>query len=437
MTAPPECSPRRQRGDRSSGPALFAAWLVLIAGTGLTGCELATPDWVSRSPLPAAGQLSAAWRLSGPPGAGNDAAPNSAAWSSIGVPEEDQDSAELPPLATGPGALPESTGVGTVSLSFGVALELELLLVWPQDGRPAALDLKPWEPAAPRELSSDLAERDGFKLERRRLRLRPTQLGELRLPSLEFALRDGTAPALWVPGPALSVQSALPEEPASPPAMESAFEPLDDLPGLPSNFLHKLFPWLPGLLLLLWWRRRRRPASNAPAPWQALAAQLNALAPGAEGLAPDQARARAQQLVQLLRRYLVQTRGWPAEQRTTTELIGLTREDPQAHSALASALLAADERRFGHPESTNATLLTALNAAQLFVAAEAATADNHGAAGQKVSQAAATDPQAPASSGGPIAALAESSAGSPDRIGGAASPRSPAPPPDQSSGSRP
>jgi hypothetical protein len=263
------------------------------------------------------------------------------------------------------------------TLDFGQALELDLLLAWPQQLRPAALDLTPWTAAAPRELGSEQRRRDGFVLERRRLRLRPTQLGEVRLPALNFALRDDFAAAVTVGIPPFLVQSSL-AAPRAEGAQEGPFEALLDLPPLPP----RSWPWywllLPGGLLLWWWRQRRSATPAQPA-WLALAEAIASLRVLVASNPREGTRTHAQLLVQLLRAYLTRAHGLPADRLTTPELVVQSSLPPSAATALEAALVAADWQRFSAPSEASDALQAALNAAQAFAQAEAQAANSIGA----------------------------------------------------------
>lgn len=349
--------------------------------------------WPARAPGPPAGGVAIEWRAA----AGN---PSSA-------------SAGIAPQ-TGP----------AFELEFGAPLELELWLAWDAQLAPAALDLGAWAAAAPVEVESERARRGSAWLERRRLRLRPVELGELELPGLELAAR--AAPGS--PGPTatsaplrLRVRSSL--------AGDSSAD-LELPPPLALPAAAPLWPWLLALLPLagglLWWARRR----PAPPP-DPLGRARRALAELAAG--PGDARPAADRLVALLRAYLAAARGLPADRRTTPQLLralaappsaaprpgapadaarvrpatparsetsetpaapaqpaapagapatpapGAAARDPriagsldgQAHAALAAALSRADGLRFAAPGQQDAALGEALAAAARFLELEA------------------------------------------------------------------
>lgn len=395
------CKPGVTRlANRGQSTAVVrSAAALLLCAISLTACGPAEEDWAQELQLPAPGQLSADlrvyWPTSGELSATNTDSGNAAPFGApaTNTPATDKPSTNklhseavlsgtgsasamqsetLQPKSAGP--RDSQVGMGLPTLDFGQALELDLLLAWPQEQRPAALDLTPWAAAAPRELSSEQRTRDGFVLERRRLRLRPTQLGELRLPALSFALRDDSAAPIAIEAPVFLVESSLPA-PSADGAQKDPWDALPDLPPLP----RRSWPWpwllLPGGLLLWWWRKRRSVTPAQPA-WLALAEAIASLRVLVAANAHEGTRAHAQLLVQLLRAYLIRAHGLPADQRTTPELIAQSALPPAAASALEAALVAADWQRFSAPSEASDALQAALNAAEAFAQAEAQAANS-------------------------------------------------------------
>ena len=358
-------SPRARLGSAAPGQAalgrishgrtalrragLGQALRVLFFGTCATLAPACAPrePWPSQAPSPPAGGLAIEWRLSAQTPLGQLEGGSSAETSAETSTESSTESSTKP--GTDSGADDARSGNGSTSaptpssragsagppgpfeLEFGAPLELELWLAWDGALTPAGLDLSPWAAAAPVELDSQRVRRGGAWLERRRLRLRPVELGALELPGLELAARAVQAgpPPLASTAPlTLRVRSSLPAGNSDGLELPAPLEL--EAPG-------PRWPWLLALLPLglgwLWWARRRPlpppdPLSEARRGLRSIPAQT------------DDARAAADLLALLLRAYLESTRGLPAARRSTPELLaalapsGAAPHSPAPHSSV-------------------------------------------------------------------------------------------------------
>jgi hypothetical protein len=314
------------------GQALRGLWLGSLTAFA-PACAPREP-WPSQAPSPPAGGLAIEWRLSaqtplGQLEGGSSAESGTKPGTDSGA--DDARSGNGSTSAPTPSSRAGSAGPpGPFELEFGAPLELELWLAWDGALTPAGLDLSPWAAAAPVELDSQRVRRGGAWLERRRLRLRPVELGALELPGLELAARAVQAgpPPLASTAPlTLRVRSSLPAGNSDGLELPAPLEL--EAPG-------SRWPWLLALLPLglgwLWWARRRPlpppdPLSEARRALRSIPAQT------------EDARAAADLLALLLRAYLESTRGLPAARRSTPELLaalapsGAAPHSPAPHSS--------------------------------------------------------------------------------------------------------
>ncbi len=272
----------------------------------------------------------------------------------------------------------------SAAVDFGRAFPLAVERRWPAGLVPEAWDDRQLAPLVLEPAGREERLADGVVVETLRFQAYAFQAGTLRWEELSLRARPPAGEAgeehrAVAPLAELVVLSALGE--GEPGLAEFPDGPLDE-PGADGNrvFLLLLAPFA---FWLLWWLQRRRglgaaAETRAPAPGasvrsraaqQALAA-IEALR-GRQPLDPPAFDADAVEIVGLLRRFLEQGLGLPAQPWTSEELLLLLRPRfaPEAAPmpALARCLAYCDREKFGSPAALLAAREEALAAAAAFV----------------------------------------------------------------------
>lgn len=136
----------------------------------------------------------------------------------------------------------------------------------------------------------------------------------------------------------------------------------------------RVWPWILGGIVVLiagvvfirWWRRRRdadgeEPAAEIRSPVEEARRRLQALS-SHPMQRPDEQKAYAVELADILRTYLARRLGLPARERTTREImLELQRHEvrPDAHDAARDVLTLSDRIKFARAEATEQILASA------------------------------------------------------------------------------